>query len=113
MGVGDTEAERVAALRLARSGEIGPITFRNLIDRFGSASEAIAALPSLAKRGGRAALIRVAPLALAQGEIDKADTIGARLLVLGDAAYPAALAAAEPAPPVLFVRGDAASSRAP
>jgi DNA processing protein len=101
----DTQRERIAALRLARSAEVGPITFRNLIDRFGSAEAAIDALPSLAARGGRAAHVRIVSADDAWREIERAEAIGARLIVLGEPDYPALLAAAEPAPPVLFARG--------
>lgn len=100
-----SSSERLAALRLARSAEVGPITYRNLIERFGSAEEAIGALPALAARGGRVAQIRVASERQAQAEIEQAEAIGARLIVFGEPDYPALLAAAEPAPPVLFVRG--------
>lgn len=98
--------ERLAALRLARSDEIGPITYRNLIARFGSARAAIEALPGLAARGGRASFIRLLAESAARAEIEHAQGMGARLIVWGEASYPALLAAAEPAPPVLFVRGD-------
>ena len=47
------EAERLARLRLSRTENIGPITFRDLVGRFGTAQAAIDALPDLARRGGR------------------------------------------------------------
>jgi DNA processing protein len=98
-------AEQIAALRLARSAELGPITFRNLLDRFGSAEAALEALPALASRGGRAVQIRVAAEETARAEIENAAAIGARLIVFGEPEYPAPLAAAPGAPPILFVRG--------
>ncbi len=99
------EAERLAALRLARSAEIGPITFRNLIERFGSARNAISALPSLSARGGRAAQIRLANAAQIEREYDAARVYGAEMLILGETGYPHLLAQCEGAPSVLFVRG--------
>ena len=100
-----SEAERVAALRLARSSEIGPITFRNLIERFGSALAAISELPSLVSESGRIGSVRIAPLAQAQRELDAARNFGAEMLILGESGYPPLLAASEGAPSVIFVRG--------
>lgn len=48
-----SEEERIAWLRLSRTDQVGPITFHDLVNRFGSASAALAALPDLARRGGR------------------------------------------------------------
>lgn len=103
----DAGAEALAALRLARAGDIGPVTFRNLVDRFGSAVAAVDALPSIAARGGRARPIRLPPEAEARAELERARAIGAHLIVLGDAGYPPLLAATVGAPPVLFVVGRA------
>ncbi len=55
-GRGDTTltpAQRIAWLRLVRTDNIGPVTFRQLLNRFGSAEAAIAALPDLSRRAGR------------------------------------------------------------
>ena len=56
------EQERFDCLRLARSEQIGPSTYRRLIHRFGSAGEALARLPDLAKRGGRTRPLAAAPV---------------------------------------------------
>jgi len=45
----------IERLRLVRSPGIGPVTYRQLIARFGSAAAALAAVPDLAARGGQAA----------------------------------------------------------
>ncbi len=47
-------AERLDWLRLIRSENVGPVTFYQLLARFGSAEAALAALPEVARRGGRA-----------------------------------------------------------
>jgi len=39
-------------LRLVRSPGIGPVTFRQLLRRFGDAAAALDAVPDLARRGG-------------------------------------------------------------
>jgi DNA processing protein len=98
------DQERFDRLRLARSEGIGPITGRDLIARFGSATAALAALPELARKAGRAPL-RPCPPAKAEAELARLATLGARLVVIGDADYPAALAAIEDAPLAITLRG--------
>ena len=100
------ERERRDRLRLIRSESVGPVTWRRLIDRFGSAGRAIAALPDLARRGGRTAPLMIPSADDVDRELAELARLGARLLVLGDADYPPALAAIEDAPPTLAVRGN-------
>src|SRR2546430_16881311 len=49
-----TDEQRVDWLRLIRSDNVGPRTFRSLINHFGSARTALQRLPDLARRGGAA-----------------------------------------------------------
>ena len=100
------QEERLARLRLARSENIGPVTFRDLLEHFGSAETALDALPDLAARGGRKRAIRIAKAADAEREITALEKLGAELLVLGDTDYPANLAATDPPPPVIAVKGN-------
>ena len=88
-----------------RSPGIGPVTFRQLIARFGSAAEALAAVPDLARRGGGSAP-RLFGRDDAEREIDRVDKLGARYLTLGQGLYPRLLAELEDAPPLLMVKGD-------
>ncbi len=97
------DAERLARLRLIRSENVGPITFRELMKYFASAAEALDALPSLSAKGGRK--IKVCPKSRAEEEIAQAQAVGARHIHMGEAGYPAALAQAEDAPPILLVMG--------
>jgi DNA processing protein len=97
-----SDEERLARLRLARSETVGPITFRGFLERFGSATRAIAALPSLAKRKALALMSR----AEAEQELDTHAKLGARLIHWGEADYPTPLAGIANPPPVLSVRGD-------
>jgi len=101
-------AERLARLRLARSENIGPVTFRDLLDHFGNAVAALDALPELAARGGAKRNIVIARQADAEAEIAKTEKLGAHLFVLGDEAFPARLAALDPPPPVISLKGDPA-----
>src|SRR5262245_28648312 len=88
-------AERRARLRLARGPRIGPVTFREALQHFGSARAACAGLGVASE----------AAIAREEAELTRA---GGRFLVLGDAGYPAALANLADAPPVLSALGDLA-----
>jgi DNA processing protein len=101
------DADTVARLRLIRTPGIGPITYAQLIARFGSAATAIDALPTLARRGGGQPP-KIADSARVMGEIDAVGRLGARHWFLGDADYPPLLAELENAPPVVTVRGNRA-----
>lgn len=74
------DAQRLACLRLIRSENVGPATFRALINHYGGAREALAALPEVARRAGRARPIRVCPEAQAEAELEAAQRIGAQPL---------------------------------
>ena len=91
-------------LRLVRSPGIGPITYRQLIARFGTAAAALAAVPDLARRGGGRAPSLVSP-ADAEREVERSEALGARYLVLGQGLYPRLLAEMDDAPPLLIAKG--------
>lgn len=98
-------------LRLIRSENIGPRTFRQLVNRYGGASAALEALPALVARtqGGRA--IRIAERGEVLREIERTLAIGARFIVMSDADYPPLLREIDSAPPLLTVRGDGGALR--
>ncbi|MBV9884405.1 MAG: DNA-protecting protein DprA [Sphingomonadaceae bacterium] len=100
-------ADQVARLRLIRSESVGPITYVQLLARFGSAQAALDAIPDLAARGG-GRTPRLASAAEAERELETVTRLGARHVFLGQAGYPALLAEIESAPPALIVKGDAA-----
>ena len=106
------EQERFDAIRLARSPRIGPVSYRQLIARFGSASEALRALPDLARRGG-GKMRALADERQIAAEAERAEALGARYLIWGDADYPALLAETGDAPPVLSYKGDLGLARRP
>ena len=101
-----SHAERFARLRLARTDQIGPVTFRQLLERFGSAERALEAQPDLIRRGGSHGHT-VPPVERIEAELEAGERAGARLIVLGDADYPEMLAAVDPPPPLLWTLGDA------
>ncbi|SEJ43201.1 DNA processing protein [Sphingobium sp. AP50] len=99
-----SERDRFERLRLIRSPRIGPVSYRQLLARFGSAGEALRAIPDLAARGGGKA--SVADASTVEREIAATRALGARYLLMGDADYPVLLDQMEGAPPALIVRGD-------
>ena len=99
------DAQRLAWLRLIRSENIGPATFRALVNQFGGAQAAIEALPDLSRRGGRAQDVRLCSSADAEAELEAARRFGAHLVALGEHGYPPALAQVDAPPPLLYVRG--------
>ena len=105
-GIRLSEAQRMDWLRLIRSEHVGPRTFRSLVNHFGSAREALARLPDLARRGGAARAGRIYSEAEAQEEIAAGKRIGVSLLAPGEAGYPPRLASIDDAPPLLGVRGN-------
>ncbi|MBA2636328.1 MAG: DNA-protecting protein DprA [Sphingomonas sp.] len=92
-------------IRLVRSPGIGPITFRQLLSRFGSPGAALAAVPDLARRGGGRAP-RLVTAGEAEQEAARVEKLGARYLMLGRGPYPALLAEMDDAPPLLIAKGD-------
>lgn len=109
-GTGRTlsDAQRLDWLRLIRSENIGPRTFRGLLNQFGGATEALEALPDLARRGGASRGTRMCTMAEAEREIAGLHKLGARLVALGEPDYPVLLAHADGAPPLITVTGSGA-----
>ena len=91
-------------LRLIRSENIGPVTYQQLITRFGSATRALDAIPEMAARGGGRAP-QIAEKKKIDREIKATRDLGGRFLFLGDHGYPAMLAELGNPPPALFWQG--------
>jgi DNA processing protein len=102
-----TPSERFDWLRLIRSENVGPITFYQLLTRFGSAQAALEALPDIARRGGRQRPLAIGSKAAAERELAAVRQVGAQLIAWGEPLYPPALAAVEDAPPLISVLGNA------
>lgn len=101
-----SDSDKIARLRLIRSERIGPVTYSNLLNRFGTAAAALDALPDLARRGG-GKIPRIATLAETEREMTAVAKAGAKQLFLGLPPYPNLLAELEDAPPVITFRGHA------
>jgi DNA processing protein len=101
-----SDEERLACLRLIRSENVGPVTFRDLINHYGGATRALEPLPSLSRRGGSGRPIRICPKADAERELEAAKRAGAVPLFTIEPDYPALLARIEAPPPMLYVKGN-------
>ena len=91
-------------LRLIRTAGVGPVTYRQLLRRFGTARAAIEALPELSRRGGGRVRTAADPRVIAR-EMETVARLGARHVFHDDPDYPALLATLADAPAVLTVRG--------
>jgi DNA processing protein len=99
-----TDAQRIDWLRLIRSENVGPRTFRALIAEFGGAARALQRVAELARRGGQSEL-RIPTRDDAEAELAAATRMGVRYVALGEQEYPPRLRETEDAPPLLAVRG--------
>jgi len=103
-----TESQRLSWLQLARSENVGSITFRRLIDHYGSAEDALHALPDLSRRGGLRRQPRLCSRGDAEREMERAHHLGCLFIAACEPGYPQALRWADGSPPLLAVRGDVA-----
>lgn len=103
-----SDLQRRDWLRLARTENVGAVTFDQLIGRYGEAALALAALPDLARRGGRMARLTIPTEAEAETELAAGAALGARLIAACEPDFPQALAALDPPPPLIWTRGDVA-----
>jgi DNA processing protein len=91
------QAEQLARLRLIRTRKIDPMTYGLLMRRYGSATDAVAAIPAMAKRDGRH--ISLASLTSAKAELELIDAAGAILLWHNSEYHPDRLAQYDDRPP--------------
>jgi DNA processing protein len=98
------DRQRLACLRLLRSENIGPATFRDLVNHYGGATQALAALPDIYGRAGRRGA-RICPSAEAEAELEAAERVGAVPVFTIEPGYPPALAAIDPPVPMLYAKG--------
>jgi DNA processing protein len=104
-----TDEQRTDWLRLIRSQNVGPRTFRALINNFGGARAALEVLPALARRGGGGTAPQIYSREQAEREFAAAEKLGAVFVGMGEANYPRRLQIIDDAPPLLAVRGNCAA----
>jgi DNA processing protein len=101
-----SDEERLACLRLIRSENVGPVTFRDLINYYGGAAKALEILPTLSRRSGSGRPLQICPKADAERELKTAQRIGAVPFFTLEPGYPPLLAAIDAPPPLVYVKGD-------
>jgi len=102
------DTQRLACVRLIRSQNVGPITFRELINRYGGAQQALEALPHLSRKAAHGKAIVICSVADAEAELTAAQKYGARPLFTIEPGYPLRLAQIEAPPPLVYAKGDIA-----
>lgn len=100
-----TEDNRYSWLRLLRSKRVGPVTFHRLLAEYGSAQNALDALPEVARSAGIKGY-ETCPAKAVDDEIKTAKAAKARLLCFSDPDYPELLRGLKDAPPLLWAIGD-------
>ena len=104
-----SDEQRLDWLRLIRSDNVGPRTFRALINHYGGARSALSALPDLARRGGAKGPARIPSHEDAAREVKAVTALGVSFVALGEPDYPHRLQMIDDAPPLLAVRGNLAA----
>jgi DNA processing protein len=112
-GVRLSDEQRIDWLRLIRSQNVGPRTFRALINHFGGARAALEALPALARRGGGGSSPQIFSRDNAEREIEASHQRGIALFALGEAEYPLRLQMIDDPPPLIAIRGHRAALAMP
>jgi DNA processing protein len=92
-------------LRLLRSRRVGISTYKRLLIEHGTAQNALAALPQVARAAG-VPKYDVCPIGVIQSEISAGYALGARLICHTDHDYPQMLHDLSDAPPFLWVLGN-------
>jgi len=90
-------------LRLTRTHTVGPVAFRDLIKRYGSAGDALEALPKLIRKKN----IRPPALEQVEAEMEASEAMGIKLIAACEPDYPSYLRAIDPPPPLISVWGQA------
>ncbi|HEU4550218.1 MAG TPA: DNA-processing protein DprA [Rhizomicrobium sp.] len=99
-----SDRDRLDWLRLARTDRVGPVTFANLIARFGSAGAALVEIPGMARRGGGKNFVLPEEDAIA-AEMERLDALGGQLICSCEPDFPRGLGALDPPPPVISILG--------
>ena len=100
-----TDEEKINCLRLILSENIGPITYNQLLQYYGSATNALPHIDELASRGGRKKKIMLCSRGKAEEQLEQAQKSNVRMLWKSEPDYPVLLKQISDAPPILCVKG--------
>ncbi|WP_420011209.1 DNA-processing protein DprA [Tateyamaria sp.] len=100
-----SEDDQFMRLRLLRSRRVGIATYYRLLIEHGTAQNALAALPEVARAAG-VERYSICPERVIHAELKAGRAAGARLVARGSRDYPSALGDLNDAPPFLWVIGD-------
>lgn len=100
------DEQRLNWLRLIRSENVGPATFRDLINHFRSAGAALEALPELMAKNNSGRRIKIASREIAERELEAAQNCGAHFIGMGEPEYPTILRNIDYPPPLLCIKGN-------
>ncbi len=107
-----SEDDQFMRLRLLRSRRVGISTFQRLLIEHGTAQNALAALPEVARAAG-VQRYEICPEGVIHAELKAGRAAGARLVAQGSPDYPEALQDLRDAPPFLWVLGDVTKLQKP
>ena len=99
-----TDRERADWLQLSRTQNMGPVAFRDLLKRFGTAEAALGGLPQIVTKRK----LEVPRRADIEAEVEALAARGGRMLAACEPEFPLALYNIDPPPPVISVLGDVA-----
>lgn len=97
--------EILSWLQLARSENVGPATFHELLKRYQTPQKALAVLPDLARQGGLKRPLKIASFKEIEKELKDTYDFGAQILTFNDPLYPSLLKHIDSPPPVLTAKG--------
>ncbi|MEX0343874.1 MAG: DNA-processing protein DprA [Rhizobiaceae bacterium] len=100
-----SDQQRLQWLRLIRTDNVGPATFRDLINRYGSAETALEALPDLTIRGGAGRAVNIPDFDTIEAELGAIYKFDAKLVAIGEAEYPNMLVHMDQPPPLVTMKG--------
>jgi len=98
--------EKLCWLQLIQSENVGPKTFFDLLQYFGSAEVALEAAPELSRKGGARKAIKICPRDKALYYLETLHAYGADLVAFGENDYPKYLSHINPPPPLICIKGN-------
>lgn len=98
--------EKINWIRLSRAEPVGPITFFELIQRYGGAGKALEVLPEITLKGSHKKKLKIPSIEEAQQELEKHYKLKADLVAFSEPDYPEILRHIPDPPPLISLFGD-------